>query len=292
MNFQRQWLPTAKHLLSTFLLGLVLLWVLFPLWWAFVLSIKDSADFFTAKTVPFVQFRPTLANWRAEWQAFADPAGMGHSLFNSLVVATATSCLSLALGGLAAFGLYLRRNAQRSIRLIVGVLLFPRLMPTIVTAFPLSTQLGWLRLTDSLTALVIAHTTVGLALATLILYSAMLEMPPEVVGAAQLDGCSLFNVLRWIILPQLGPVLAAAGALVFAQSWNEFLFAVTNVQLRAQTAPLAIAALLNKDGIEFEYVGSHLLLVLLPPLVLALLAQRYLVRGLSLGTLQDDRMNS
>lgn len=274
--------------MSSLLIGLVLFWVLFPIWWAFALSIKHPADFFTAKTLPFVQFQPTLVNWQAEWQAFGDPAGMGHSLFNSLVVASITSLLSLSLGGLAAFGLYLRRNTQRVIGPIIGLLLLPRVMPTIVTAFPFVSQMGWLRLADSLTVLVIAHTTVGLSLATLILYSAMLEVPPEVLGAAQLDGCNLLNALWWIILPPLGPVLLAAGALVFAQSWNEFLFAVTNVQLRAQTAPLAIAALLNKDGIEFEYVGSHLLMVMLPPLVLALLVQRYLVRGLSLGMLKDD----
>jgi multiple sugar transport system permease protein len=228
-----------------------------------------------------------LVNWQAEWQAFGDPAGMGHSLLNSVMVATATTIVSLGLGGLAAFGLYLRRKAQGAIGPLVGLLLFPRVMPTIVTAFPFITQMGWLRLADSLTALVIAHTTIGLSLATLILYSAMLEFPPEVLSAAQLDGCTLLAALRLIILPQLGPVLMAAGSLIFAQSWNEFLFAVTNVQLRAQTAPLAIAALLNKDGIEFEYVGSHLLMVMLPPLVLALLAQRYLVRGLSLGMLKD-----
>ena len=61
-----------------------------------------------------------------------------------------------------------------------------------------------------------------------------------------------------------------------------------NVQQQAQTAPLAIASLVNKDGIEFEYVGSHLLMVMLPPLLLAFLARRYIVRGLSLGTFKDE----
>ena len=61
-----------------------------------------------------------------------------------------------------------------------------------------------------------------------------------------------------------------------------------NVQQHAQTAPLAVASLLNKDGIEFEYVGSHLVMVIVPPLLLALLARRYVVRGLTLGAVNDD----
>jgi multiple sugar transport system permease protein len=83
------------------------------------------------------------------------------------------------------------------------------------------------------------------------------------------------------------PVILATGALCFALSWNEFLFALMNVQQRVQTVPLVVASLLNKDGVEFEYVGSHLIMVMLPPVLLALLARRYIVRGLSLGTLKD-----
>ena len=60
-----------------------------------------------------------------------------------------------------------------------------------------------------------------------------------------------------------------------------------NVQQRAHTAPLTIAGLITKDGIEWTYVGSHMVLVILPPLILAIVARRYIVRGLSLGTLRD-----
>jgi ABC-type glycerol-3-phosphate transport system permease component len=85
-----------------------------------------------------------------------------------------------------------------------------------------------------------------------------------------------------VVAPAVAWPLAATGALCFEQSWNEFLFALLNLQQRAQTAPLLIAALLNKDGIEFEYVGAHLLIVTLPPLLLALLIQQIVIHGLSL----------
>jgi ABC-type glycerol-3-phosphate transport system permease component len=268
-------------------LALALVWTLFPLWMAFVLSIKHPLDFFTAKALPFVQFQPTLDHWRYEWDAFDDPAGMGHGLANSLIVAIASSIVSLALGSLAAFGLTLRRRKRRLIWPLVVFFLFPRILPPVITVFPFTTIMHWLGLADTLPALVVAHTTLALPLAILILYSTIAELPTDLLDAVLIDGCGLLDSFRLVIVPLLLPVLLATGALCFAQSWNEFIYALMNVQ-QAQTAPLAVASLLNKDGIEFEYVGSHLLMVILPPLLLALLARRHIVRGLSLGMLKDE----
>ncbi len=88
--------PQLRRSLSYGGLALALLWPLLPIWWTFVLSIKHPLDFFTAKALPFVQFQPTLAHWRDEWQVFGDPAGLGHSLANSLVIATVTSGINLS----------------------------------------------------------------------------------------------------------------------------------------------------------------------------------------------------
>ncbi len=268
-------------------LALALGWTLFPLWWALVLSIKQPLDFFTAKTLPFIQFQPTLDHWRDEWRDFDDPAGLGHGLTNSLIVAGATTGLSLALSSVAALGLLLTRRARRPLWPWLLLFLLPRLLPPVVTALPFALFMAWFGLQDTLLALIFAHTTLTLPLAILIVYPTMSELPPELLDAALVDGCSRLQALRWVLLPLLGPALLAAGALCLAQSWNEFLYALMNVQQQAQTAPLAIASLLTKDGVEFEYVGSHLLLVTLPPLLLALLAQHYLARGLSLGAVKD-----
>jgi multiple sugar transport system permease protein len=277
-----------RRKLSYIVLALALAWTLFPVWWAFVLSIKRPPDFFTAKTLPIVQFQPTFDHWREEWRSLGDPAGLGHGLLNSLIIATVTSGLTLALGGLAAFGLTLSRRAHRSTWPLIALFLLPRLLPPIVTVIPFTMLMNQAGLTDTLLALIIAHTTLTLPWAVLILYNTMIELPPDLLDAAQVDGCSLLDTLRLVVVPLLLPALLATAALCFAQSWNEFLYALMNVQQRAQTAPLAIAALLTKDGIEFEYVGSHLLMVILPPLLLVLLARRYLVRGLSLGALKDE----
>ena len=252
-----------------------------------MLSIKHPMDFFTAKALPFVQFQPTLDHWRYEWQAFDDPAGMGRSLVGSLIVATATTVVSLALGILAAYGLTLHHRQRRSLRLFIGLILLPRIIPPVVVALPFAEIIRGIGLADTYLALIIAHTTLALPLAVLLLYSVLLELPGEVLDAARVDGCGPLHLLRFIVVPLIFPVLLATGALCFALSWNEFLFALMNVQQRVQTVPLVVASLLNKDGVEFEYVGSHLIMVMLPPVLLALLARRYIVRGLSLGMLKD-----
>lgn len=270
------------------LLALVLCWTLYPLWWTVALSFKQPQDFFTAKWLPFCQFTPTLDNWRAEWQNFDDPAGLGRGLTNSLLVGILSSLLSLGLGGLAAYSLAWGSWSGRIRQRLFLLLLLPLVLPPVVTALPFAQLMYDVGLTDTRTALVIGHTSFGLPLAFVLLYGALREVPNDLLDAAFLDGCSQVQTLLWIVAPLLAPLIGGAGILCFAKSWSEFLYAVSNVQRYAHTAPLAIAALLNKDGIEFEYVGSHLVLVLAPPLLLVWFTQRVLVRALSLGAIRSE----
>ena len=91
------------------------------------------------------------------------------------------------------------------------------------------------------------------------------------------------------MLPTLAEALLATGAICFALSWNEFPYALMNAQQHTPTITLAVASLLNKDGVEFEFVGSHLVLATLPPLIVVLLANRYLAVGFSLGMVKGKR---
>ena len=92
--------------------------------------------------------------------------------------------------------------------------------------------------------------------------------------------------LVWTFFP-LYCALGAAAVLCLAVSWSEFLFALISDEARVRTAPLAVASLMTKDGIQFQWVGSHLLLVLVPPMLLALGARRFVVRAVSLGLVRE-----
>lgn len=280
----RLWRQSVRYII----LLLVLTVTFFPFWCALVLSIKYAGDFFQPKYVPFLQFQPTLKHWLLEWRTFGESYGLGRGLLNSLLVGVMTTVVSLTLGVLAAFGLRLMHDERRPVWPLMVLLLIPRLTPPMVVIIPYSMMMHWMGLEDTLLALVFAHTTLALPLAVMILYSAVIDLPAELLDAAQLDGCGQLTLLRWIVVPFLLPALLGAGILCFVQSWNEFFFALINARQVAWTAPLSIASLITKDGIEFEYVGSHLLLVMLPLPLVMLLARRWVVRGLSLGTLKDE----
>ncbi len=284
----RSWtINNLKRWLSAGLIALALIWTLYPFWWAVALSIKRPPDFFTAKWLPFLQFAPTLDNWRLEWRGFSDPAGLGHGLANSVLVGVSSSLLSITLGALAAFGLLLRMRRRQRIWPLVALYLLPLIVPPVITALPFGMILDGLHMADTRAALIFAHTALILPLAFILVLSGLLDLSPEQMEAAQLDGCSPLKTLVYIALPQLTPLIWGAGVLGFAKSWNEFLYALVNVRITVQTVPLSVASLLNKDGIEFEYVGSHLVLVILPPLLISLFAQKVVARAFSLGSLKD-----
>lgn len=277
----------VRGALLSALAAVTILWVAFPFWWAIIFSVKREADFFGSTLVPFLQFRPTLANWRTEWAILFNQAGLGFGLVNSFVVASTATGLSLVLGLLAAVGLLRCQRDRVPIWPFVALFLLPRVVPSVILAFPFSTIMRRVHLGDTDAALVIAHTTLALPLTILLLFSMLRELPPAVLEAAQLDGATWWRLVRQIVVPLIRPALLAAGTLTFALSWDEYLFAVTNSQVHAATAPLAILSLESREGVEFAYVGSHLVAVLLPPLILVLAAQRFVVRGLTLGAVRD-----
>jgi ABC-type glycerol-3-phosphate transport system permease component len=276
----------ATGVLTYAVMAVVLIWTLFPFYCAFVLSIKYSGDFWTSKYIPFVQFRPTLNHWIQEWQELGSPSGLGRGIANSLIVASASTGLSLILGLLTAYGLRIRRGGRFPTWLLLCFFLLPRFVPPLTIVIPFTMMMRWLGLVDSRIAVICAHTTLALPLVLLFVYSSMTEIPDAYMDSARIDGCEELTVLVRIVVPMLVPVLLVAGVLAFAGSWSEFFFALLNTQQRAWTAPLAIASLLTKDGIQFEYVGSHLLLVILPPTLLVLISFRSLARALTFGTVK------
>ena len=170
---------------------------------------------------------------------------------------------------------------------LVVLFLLPRALPPVVTYLPASLLAWRFGMNDTRLALVCFDTTLALPLTILVLHSAVRELPLEVLEAARLDGTGPLGLLLRFIVPLLRPAVVAVGFLSFVASWNEFLFAFTNHGERTIMPSVVVALLEDRDGIPFEHVGSHLTLIVLPPLLLAFVAQRYLVRGMTLGAVHD-----
>jgi multiple sugar transport system permease protein len=161
------------------------------------------------------------------------------------------------------------------------------MVPLMVLLIPLFVTLRTLRLLNSLTGIILTMTGFLLPYTIWILYSFFIALPQELEDAARIDGCTRFGSFLRVVLPLSAPGMAAAGVIVFILSWNEFLipFIVTS-KAEYFPVPVLISTLVSDYHVYYSLVSASILMGLLPSVVLALLLQRYVVRGLVAGALK------
>lgn len=261
---------------------LTLFLVLFPFYWAFLNSIKRPEETFQPTWIPFLQFQPTLEHWRSQ---LATPE-IRHALLNSVIISIGAATLALALGTLAAYGLARFRFNRPSNGALTTWFLSQRVLPPVMFVTPFFLLMRQFGLLDSVLALVLLNATFTLPFAVIILSQTFRELPRELEEAALVDGASHLQSFLSIVLPLALPGLAATWVICMAFSWNEFLFALSLTSKSAIPMPVIIAGAEHTRGVQFWFVGVNVLLTMLVPIVLALLAQRYIIRGLTLGALK------
>ncbi len=277
----------ARHYLRAALgaafLALAVAWAAAPLLWALICSIKQPLDVFRMVFIPFLQFQPTLEHWRMELTSRGPEIGGG--LFNSVMVAMGSSALSLLLAAPFAYALA-RLTPPASRRNWWLWLISQRFMPPVVLIIPFFLMMRTAGLLDTPLALIAVHATMNAPFAALLLQDVFAEFPPDLEEAALMDGCDTSQVLRMVVMPLALPALAATFMLCVALSWNEFVFALTLTYRKAVTMPVVIAGSEHTQGPQFWYVATRSLIALIPPAIMALFAQKLLIRGLTLGAVK------
>jgi multiple sugar transport system permease protein len=261
---------------------LALFLVLFPFYWAFLNSIKRPEETFQPTWIPFLQFQPTLEHWRSQ---LATPE-IRHALLNSVIISIGAATLALALGTLAAYGLARFRFSRPSNGALTTWFISQRVLPPVMFVTPFFLLMRQFGLLDSVLALVLLNATFTLPFAVIILSQTFRELPRELEEAAWVDGASHLQSFLSVVLPLALPGLAATWVICMAFSWNEFLFALSLTSKSAIPMPVIIAGAEHTRGVQFWFVGVNVLLTMLVPIALALLAQRYIIRGLTLGALK------
>lgn len=259
---------------------------LFPLYWAMITSIKVELQTFQPSFIPFLQFRPTLRHWVTELSE-ARPEYV-KALSNSFIVAAGSTCIVLFIGVLAGYSLSRFRIRLGPIQNkdITTFVFSQIILPPAVIIIPFFLIIRTLRLTDSQLGLIIAHVTFNLPLGVLLSRDIILGLPREIEESALVDGCSRLKAIFRVVVPVILPAVITAGLICFAFSWNEFIFALTLTYERASTIPLLVAGAKWGRGIMFWFVAVRALVTLIPPIILSLIAQRYIVRGLTLGAVR------
>ena len=278
----KKWSP--KRMLLGIAIALCLAWATFPFYWAITTSLRKPAETFTVAglAIPFLQFKPTLENWAAELRV---PENL-KAVKNSVIIALTSAIFATALGTMAGYGLarfqfYKIKNADITIWF-----LSQRVLPPVVVAIPFFLLARQFQALDKVSTLIVLNTTFNLPFAVIIMSQLFKELPLELEQAAMVDGYSRIGAFFKVALPLSTPGLVATGIICLAFAWNEFMFALIMAQRNAITLPYIISGASDTRGIQFWFIATRALIAIVPPTILALTVQKFIVRGLTFGAVK------
>ena len=258
----------------TWLIAIVLF---FPVLWMVLTAFKQEG---AAQTYPpTLTFNPTLSEFS---KAFSQ--GIGGPLGHSLFVTVASLILVLALGIPAAYALSIR--AVKRWRDVLFFFLATKMLPYVAALVPIYLVVEHLGLLDNDWTLVILYTGFNLPLAVWMIRSFLLEIPKEMLEAARIDGAGVWTELTRVILPIVAPGIAATGLICVIFSWNEFFFANFLTTINGKTVPAFLGSLQASEGLYYASLAAGATIASLPVILAGWIAQKQLVRGLSLGALK------
>jgi multiple sugar transport system permease protein len=205
---------------------------------------------------------------------------------NSLIVGVTSTALCLAISTLAAWSLHRMRWPRWIPNIFLAWTLIFHMIPPVALASAWYTMARTAGLDNTFAGLILAHTTLNLPMAIWLMSVFVRDVPKELEEAAYLDGASTPVLLRHVVLPIVAPGLAATAVLTFVFSWNEFAVALTLTMKQTATVPVAIAKFAQDFEILYTQMAASAALSIAPALILLLIAQRYIVKGLTQGAVK------
>ena len=274
------------------LYGLILavaVWLIGPFVWLFITSISYQRNLM-ARPLSFIPPEVTLDNYKmifglVRFHAEGQAAKILPSMLNSLVVASLVTALNLVIGTTAGYAYARFRFPLKTISLFA--LLFTRMLPTVVLIPAFFLMLRALGLQNTLTGLIVAYCSFTLPFTVWIMKAYFETVPAELDKSALVDGCNRLQAYLYVVLPVSGPGLVAGGAFTFMLCWNEFIVAqVLNTKPGTTTLPPIIAGMNGQINIDYSVIAASGFLGALPAVLLVLFFQKYLVEGLTAGSVK------
>jgi multiple sugar transport system permease protein len=280
-------------------------YVLAPLCWMVSSSFQAESEI-TSKPPHWIPHQPTVENFAAiftsehkevtyENRKQGDTATGGFipstaknllpSMWNSFLVAILVVVLNLLVSIPAAYAMAKIRFIGRSAS--IYFMLTTRVIPDIALVVPFFLFVQKLGLLDNIFSLVITYLAITVPFSVFILVSYFESLPDELDKAARVDGCSRLQTLLYVYLPLTLPSLVAVVLFTFLTSWNEFLLALMFTQtVKSQTMPIVVASFTSDFNISFSFINAAGVMAVIPPVVLAMLFQKYIVSGLTAGAVK------
>ena len=271
------------------LVAVIALWLVGPFVWLFVTSVSYQRNLL-ARPLAFIPPEVTLDNYQmilgmVRFHAEGQAAKILPSMLNSVVVAAAVTVVNLVIGTTAGYAYARFRVPMKMLSLFA--LLFTRMLPTVVLIpayFLLFKALG---LQNTLAGLVLAYCSFTLPFTVWIMKAYFETIPADLDKCALVDGCNRLQAYYRVVLPVSGPGLVAGGAFTFMLCWNEFIVAqVLNTKLGTTTLPPVIAGMNAQINIDYSVIAASGFLSALPAVLLVLGFQKYMVQGLTAGSVK------
>ncbi len=279
--------PILPRLFLYFAVILIALWTTLPFVWLVISSISYKSDLLSVP-LKWIPQHPTLENYQ---KLFFGGGATGESttlfllaLKNSALIAFFVTVICIAFGALCAYAL--TRLVFPGSRYYLLLLMATQLLPPVSIIIPGYILLKKLVLLDRYPGVVLVYMSFILPFVIWILRGYFSTIPVELEDAACIDGCSKLGALFRVILPLAGPGLASTAVYAFIASWNEFFYAFIYTSAQAKTLPVLIAEFSSKFGPDYISMAAAGVVASIPPLLIALVFQKYLIRGLTAGAVK------
>ena len=267
----------------TFLALFVAMIFFFPLWWSFSNSLRVPLDTFVVSGLglPWINFEPTLDNWKTHL-SFPE----AHlAIYNSTIISLVSTGLALIVGLPAAYALARFRFRFPPNKDLTIWFISQRVLPPAAAVVPFFVIWNALGIYDTKLGLIIVHTTFIMPFVIVIVRQTFLDLPIELEEAAMVDGATHIGAFLKVAVPLSVPAIAAASLIMFTFAWNDYFF-VSVLMMKNFTLPIYIAGGVDSRGVQFWFIAVRTMIAVILPLILCLLAQRYIVRGLTLGAVK------
>jgi multiple sugar transport system permease protein len=268
----------------------VLLFVYLPIAWLIISSISTRAELLSVP-IHWIPQNPSISNYLdillpATTHTTEVAATFKITLANSFIVASSVTIISLVVGSLASYALVRIQHVPLRKVFLIGIL-GTRMIPEVSLVIPLYILAAQFGLLNTPTVLIFTYLSFALPFAVWLMAAFFQTVPIELEDAARIDGCSRLRTLFQIIMPISAPGLVSTALFVFLSAWDEFFFAlIFTSTIAAKTVPVAIAEFTGRYVVDVTGMMTGGVIAAIPPVILSLVFQRYIVSGLTAGAVK------
>jgi sorbitol/mannitol transport system permease protein len=253
----------------------------FPVFWMVLNSFKSEQD---ANTSPKLTFDPTLDRYREVTESAGGLLSFGEAFMNSVVVVLVSTLIVLALAVPAAYALAIK--PVHKWRDVLFFFISTKFLPVVASILPIWILARELDLLNTRLVLIVLYTAINLPLAVWMLRSFFVEIPRELIEAAEIDGARLRGQLTSVILPLAAPGIAATALLCVIFAWNEFFYAVQLNPVDGSTVPVWVTTNVSTRGEFLAKLSAASVLACIPVVLAGWIAQKRMIRGLAMGAIK------